>query len=520
MAVYPPPTEDLPIFDNNVFTSGNELLTVDFANNNYLKFPIAQGTETFGDLISNGTATLNIAQFKNGASSSNIQQTATNTLTIDNNFATSGNIVFKANNSGSAEQTILTLNGDTGTTSALPIVVSSATERTTISPVGMFCENIATPAVNTLYELIGVSIFYPGGFSAYFDYQQLQLNGGGAASQSTLTSSSLNFTDGTISNTLDKNNWSGNIQTVNTVANSTHFLNFSDSSGTGYGRPQKTAGISCNPSTNTITATTFSGALSGTATNANNMLITSDNTSGTYYIPFSKTTAGTNPLFIDDTTGPLTYNPSSGLLTVNQIGGLASLFTTSATSNGNIFTNNTTGSVNIMTLAQTTGNVLLGSTTATSGVVSVRPQLVVGRQIQTSLTSTPSLVNHLGYTIQTLGTAFSTNTLLASTNTNLMSYAFTSDNFGTYLFTSNVVMIPPTFTTNQAIIAISNTSLNTTTPFISLQSPNVSSGSAYLSVSCVIQIYSAQTIYLVGFMNGFTASVNNALTHFTYTRIA
>ena len=72
-----------------------------------------------------------------------------------------------------------------------------------------------------------------------------------------------------------------------------------------------TGPLSYNPSTSTLTATTFSG----TATNASNVVITSDNTSGTYYVPFSKTTAGTNPLYIDDTTGPLTYNPSTGVLT-------------------------------------------------------------------------------------------------------------------------------------------------------------------------------------------------------------
>jgi hypothetical protein len=56
---------------------------------------------------------------------------------------------------------------------------------------------------------------------------------------------------------------------------------------------------------------------SGNATNATNVEITSDNTSGTYYIPFAKTSGtGNKPLFIDDTTGPLTYNPSTAVLSV------------------------------------------------------------------------------------------------------------------------------------------------------------------------------------------------------------
>jgi hypothetical protein len=534
MATYPPPNfiEPLPIFNTANWVIDTSAPTTANFDSRYLRFPVAQGTESFNDLISLGTANLTNISIADTTSvtSTSISQSTAGILTIDNNEATSGSIVFKANDSGAIEKTILTLSGDNGTSTALPIVVSNlTTARATISTAGMFCENIAVPAVNTLYELSGVSIFYTGGATAFFDYQQLQLNGASAASQSTLTSSSLNLTDGTISNTLDKNQWSGNIQTVNTSANSTHYLNFSDSSSTGYGKPQKTAGISCNPSTNTITATTFSGNAT-TSSSAVGVNLTSDDTAGTYYIPFSKTTTATgNTLFVDNVTGPLTYNANTGRLNAQIVGsdtltgslsGTLAIHNSATTANVNFFTAGTTGTLSIMGSSQTSGNVVIGSTTATTGLVSVRPSLVVGRQLQTSTSSAPTLQTHLGYTFQTLGTAFTTTALLASTNTNLASYVFTSANYGTYQFIANVVMVPPTFTTNQAIIAVSNTSLNTTTPFISLQSPNVSSGSAYLSVNCVINIYSAQTIYLVGFMNGLTASVNNDFTHFSFTRIA
>jgi len=53
------------------------------------------------------------------------------------------------------------------------------------------------------------------------------------------------------------------ITTQNTSLNATHYLNFSDSSATGNGTPQKTAGVSVNPSTNTITASIFNGNLGG-----------------------------------------------------------------------------------------------------------------------------------------------------------------------------------------------------------------------------------------------------------------
>ena len=118
-----------------------------------------------------------------------------------------------------------------------------------------------------------------------------------------------------VNNTLDASKWTGNIQTVNTVANATHYINFSDSSGTGYGKPQKTAGISCNPSTNTITAITFSGSLNGNSSSASSVSITSDNTAGTYFPAFVKSLASNSTVYVDNSSGPLTYDPSTGVLT-------------------------------------------------------------------------------------------------------------------------------------------------------------------------------------------------------------
>ena len=76
--------------------------------------------------------------------------------------------------------------------------------------------------------------------------------------------------------------------------------------------------LNFQPSTNTLTCTTFSGALTGTASSATNVGLTSDNTSGTYYIPFAKTSGtGSKPLYIDDTTTALTYNPNTATLTTS-----------------------------------------------------------------------------------------------------------------------------------------------------------------------------------------------------------
>jgi hypothetical protein len=61
MATYPPPTytEPLSIFNPIYFESGETLITIEYANKNYLRFPVAQGTETLQQIIVNGTAAFN-----------------------------------------------------------------------------------------------------------------------------------------------------------------------------------------------------------------------------------------------------------------------------------------------------------------------------------------------------------------------------------------------------------------------------------------------------------------------------
>ena len=59
MASYPPPTENLPIFNPVVFTTGDEPLTYNDAVKKFLKYPNAQGTENLKDIVVNGTALFN-----------------------------------------------------------------------------------------------------------------------------------------------------------------------------------------------------------------------------------------------------------------------------------------------------------------------------------------------------------------------------------------------------------------------------------------------------------------------------
>lgn len=82
------------------------------------------------------------------------------------------------------------------------------------------------------------------------------------------------FPNGLIGSLTGNATSASTITTQNSTENLTHYLNFSNNSATGVGTVQKTAGLSCNPSANTISASTFIGDCSGnavTATRATNI---------------------------------------------------------------------------------------------------------------------------------------------------------------------------------------------------------------------------------------------------------
>jgi len=137
----------------------------------------------------------------------------------------------------------------------------------------------------------------------------------------------ITITDGTTTNTINKNGYT----TRNTNADLTHYLNFSDNSATGTGAIQKSASLFCNPNLGRISATTFVGALTGIATSATNIGITDTNAATTYY-PTFVSTDGTTGVFIDKTTGPMTYVPSTGTLTAQTFSGALNGLAAQATS--------------------------------------------------------------------------------------------------------------------------------------------------------------------------------------------
>lgn len=191
--------------------------------------------------------------------------------------------------------------------------------------------------------------------------QQLTVNGTSNLHNVVLapsTSSSITFSDGTIQSSAGITipiieahaNVFSALNTFNAGITGTTSTFTSSNAGTMTvtgGFQGTTGSFSTSLTSPSISATTFTGALTGnattatTATTASNINLTSDNSTGIYYIPFSKTITTSNALYIDNVTGPLTYNPSAGNLTAPTFTGALSGTATNA-SNVLTTTSNTT----------------------------------------------------------------------------------------------------------------------------------------------------------------------------------
>jgi hypothetical protein len=211
MSAYPPPNENLPIFDSNNFHRNTEdPETIARLSQYFLQYPQSQGSETInGSLIATGQITANT------------------------------NIIMKAGSGGfirfpdNTEQT--TAGGGASNLSAVLTGGNTATNSIALNN---------TPTGSNVISLLP--------------------NFGASDPRITLT-------DGTTTNIIDKNGYT----TRNSNSNTDHFLNFSDSSSTGTGEIRKTALIKCNPNENSITATKFVGNLEGIVTYANGTSISS-----------------------------------------------------------------------------------------------------------------------------------------------------------------------------------------------------------------------------------------------------
>lgn len=149
------------------------------------------------------------------------------------------------------------------------------------------------------------------------------------------------------------------ISTTQNVVNSTFYPLFVPSSTNGQQATSLSTGFSINPSTDVVTATTFSGALSGNATsattatnatsstNATNVSTTNTNTNSSFFPTFVSTTTNGNQL--ERVTSGFSVNPSTDVVTATTFSGALSGNATSATTATNSTNSTNVGTTNTNT---------------------------------------------------------------------------------------------------------------------------------------------------------------------------
>jgi hypothetical protein len=234
---------------------------------------------------------------------------------FDDNSGTSSRITA-SNYDGNANTAGYASSAGTATSANYATSAGSANSATTATT--------ATNATNSLISAVSTGVYYP----------TFSTNTSG--NQTLLASAPLyyNATTSTLfSNSFSGTNFLGNANTASSATTATFATSVNTTVETAAGNNcpigfftgssgqqgvKVGATFTCTPSNGTLRATIFEGALSGLASAATNVGITSDNTSGAYYIPFVKT-SGTaiKALFIDDAAGPLSYNPSTSTLSAS-----------------------------------------------------------------------------------------------------------------------------------------------------------------------------------------------------------
>ena len=364
---YDAPTEDLPIFDPSVFLN-QVLATQSHVATNFVQYPNAQGTVTFPDIVVSGTSTLQktttgllTATNTGGGRQLQIRDSvnAGSSFILNNGNQLAINSVTDTSIPVSLFQTALLLQTRDPTNGGVTLLNGNSTamtigNATTLNLSGGTTCNITYPTLNTQSITLAVN-------------QNLSMSGTCSITQSSASNASNTFGNTTISGiagtkqilfrSANAGAYSALWQNVNdnylqclsnNSAGSTLHIQASDITNTTIDLVSISPTLfsvahttdislnSTNPPTTTATqpiasdsttkipttAWTQSAISIGNVASATTVSMISDNTAGTYYIPFAKNTAlvsSIQQLYIDDTTGPLTYNASTGGLACASI---------------------------------------------------------------------------------------------------------------------------------------------------------------------------------------------------------
>jgi hypothetical protein len=134
-----------------------------------------------------------------------------------------------------------------------------------------------------------------------------------------------------------------NLNTVSAATSASHFLLFSPVNGASGVAVSSDAQLTYNPSTDVLSATTFSGALTGTATTAQNLNLAAGANNSNHSVVFSLNATGSGVALSSD--AGLQYNPSTNVLTADVFSGNFSGTAATATNFYGTLTGNVTGNL-------------------------------------------------------------------------------------------------------------------------------------------------------------------------------
>ena len=146
---------------------------------------------------------------------------------------------------------------------------------------------------------------------------------------------------------------SQNLNTVSATTSASHFVLFSPVNGASGVAVSSDAQLTYNPNTDILSATTFSGALTGTATTAQNLNLAAGANNSNHSVVFSLNATGSGVALSSD--AGLQYNPSTNVLTADVFSGNHTGTAFTATNFFGTLTGNVTG--NLTGFATTSQNV-------------------------------------------------------------------------------------------------------------------------------------------------------------------
>lgn len=145
--------------------------------------------------------------------------------------------------------------------------------------------------------------------------------------------------------------------TADNTTNATNYPLFANAA-TGDLSPRTDTGFTYNPSTGVLTATTFSGALTGTASNATNLYAQTYTANQSYY-PFLSPGSGAI-YYQGGTSTNLSFNPSTGVLTATSFSGALNGTVGATTPAAGTFTTLTVNAANDLRLADSDSSNYVG----------------------------------------------------------------------------------------------------------------------------------------------------------------